>query len=112
LNVTVLSRPDSKSTFPASVKVVHTDYSKDDLVSKLKGQDAFLSFLGNAAFGAQTTIVDAAAEAGIKRFIPSEFGHNTDSEKVRGVIPIFESKRSVVEYIKKYPNLEYTSVSK
>lgn len=54
--------------------------------------------------------MDAASEAGVKRFLPSEYGHNTGSEKVRAIIPIFGGKRAVVERIEGKGNLEYTAV--
>jgi hypothetical protein len=92
------------------VKVIKTDYTKDNLVSALKGQDAVLSFLGSPGLGdAQLALIDAAAEAGVKRFIPSEFGHNTGSDKIVGLVPLFGGKRKFVERIKSYPSLTWTA---
>lgn len=111
LNVTVLTRQESKSEFPSNVKVIKTDYTKDNLVSALKGQDAVLSFLGSPGLGdAQLALIDAAAEAGIKRFIPSEFGHNTGSDKIVNIVPLFGGKRKFVERIKSHPSLTWTAV--
>lgn len=36
----------------------------------------------------------------MKRFIPSEFGSDTASERVREVVPIFNGKRAIIEYAK------------
>jgi uncharacterized protein YbjT (DUF2867 family) len=111
LNITVLTRPESKSEFPSNVKVVKTDYTKDSLVPLLKGQDAVLSFLGSPGLGdAQLALIDAAAEAGVKRFVPSEFGHNTGNDKIVDLIPIFGGKRKFVERIKTHPSLTWTAV--
>jgi len=111
LNITVLTREESKSQFPSNVKIIKTDYTKDNLVSALKGQDAVLSFLGAPALGdAQLALIDAAAEAGVKRFVPSEFGHNTGNDEILGLIPIFGGKRKFVERIKSHPSLTWTVV--
>jgi uncharacterized protein YbjT (DUF2867 family) len=98
--VTVLSREDSKSTFPSEVKVVKTDYSAGSLANAFKGQDAVVSIVGNAGFAGQTAIIDAAVAAGVKRFIPSEFGSDTANDKVRAIVPIFNGKKQVVDYLK------------
>jgi len=99
-NVTVLSRPTSKSTFPSEAHVIKTDYSPDSLASAFKGQDAVISIVGNEGFAEQAKIIDAAVRAGVKRFIPSEFGSDTASETVRGIVPIFNGKKQVVDYLK------------
>ncbi|BGO98365.1 NmrA domain-containing protein [Rhodotorula toruloides] len=46
------------------------------LKQKLEGVDAVVVALNGPALEAQYSILDAAAEAGVKRFIPSEFGHH------------------------------------
>jgi hypothetical protein len=97
--------------FSANVKVIKTDYTKENLVPVLKGQDAVLSLLGSPGLGdAQLALIDAAAEAGVKRFIPSEFGHNTGSDKIVGLVPMFGGKRKFVERIKSHPSLSWTAV--
>jgi uncharacterized protein YbjT (DUF2867 family) len=98
--VTVLSREDSKSTFPSEAKVVKTDYSPESLAKAFDGQDAVISIVGNAGFADQTKIIDAAVAAGVKRFVPSEFGSDTDNSDVRAIVPIFNGKKQVVDYLK------------
>jgi len=93
------------------VKVVKTDYTKDSLAPLLKDQDAVLSFLGSPGLGdAQLALIDAAAEARVKRFIPSEFGHNTGNDKIVDLVPLFGGKRKFVERIKTHPSLTWTAV--
>jgi hypothetical protein len=47
----------------------------------------------------------------VRRFIPSEFGHNTGSDAIVGLVPMFGGKRSFVERIKSYgPGLTWTAV--
>ncbi|KAM0352356.1 hypothetical protein ACHAPU_002021 [Fusarium lateritium] len=91
-NLTVLTRSSSKATFPEGVKVVEVDYdSLDSLTAALQGQDAVVSTLGSLAIPSQDLLVDAAVAAGVKRFIPSEFGSNLAIPSVRK-LPIFHTK--------------------
>lgn len=48
--------------------------SRADLTLNLKGIDAVVSALSGPALNAQPIIQDAAADAGVKRFYPSEYG--------------------------------------
>lgn len=50
------------------------DFSREELAKDLKGVDAVVSALNGKALNAQTIIQDAAADAGVKRFYPSEYG--------------------------------------
>ena len=45
-----------------------------ELADSLKGIDAVVSALNGPALEGQATIQDAAADAGVKRFYPSEYG--------------------------------------
>ncbi|KAF4304864.1 NmrA-like protein [Botryosphaeria dothidea] len=82
LNVTVISRVGSKSTF------------------LLYRQDAVVSLLGHHAFEAQKAVIKAAIAAGVKRFIPSEFGVDTSNPKVVSRVPFVGPKRQVVDYLR------------
>ena len=80
--VTVLTRTGTNHSFPSSVHVAHVDYdSLDSLTDALQGHDAVVSTLASVAIAVQLRLVQAAAEAHVKRFIPSEFGSNTLNEK-------------------------------
>ena len=78
-DVAVLSRLSSTAIFPPSVKVIKNEFSESALVSAFRGQDAVVSNVGAAAFLDQKKMIDAAIEAGVKRFIPSEFSVDTMS---------------------------------
>lgn len=73
--------PDSELQQSGNVKVKTFDLeraTRDSLAKDLEGVDAVVSALNGPALEAQGTIQDAAADAGIKRFYPSEFGfHQT-----------------------------------
>ena len=112
--VTVLTRADSKSTFPSNVKVVKVDYaSLDSLTSALQGQDAFVSTLSHTAITGQIRLVDAALAAGVKRFIPSEFGSDTNNALARK-LPVYADKVKVQGYIeekaKEHHGFTYTGI--
>lgn len=111
-NVTVISRQESKSTFPDSVKVVRADYkSAESLTAALKGQDVVFSIVGGSALGDQKPIIDAAIAAGVKRFFPSEYGSNVPDPRVRAIVPVFEAKKGAVDYLKsKEDVIEWTSL--
>jgi putative NADH-flavin reductase len=56
-NITAISRPDSKATFPSGVKVVKADYkSVEELTKALQGQDAVVSAVGNEGFAGQPVL--------------------------------------------------------
>ncbi|KAF2453422.1 isoflavone reductase family protein [Lineolata rhizophorae] len=110
-NVTVLSRPESRSTFPSNVKVVKADYSQPSLEAAFKGQDVVVSMVGNEGFEAQKIIIEACIGAGVKRFIPSEFGSNTADPRVVEVVPIFAGKTSKIDYLRsREDKLSWTAI--
>jgi len=113
-NVTVLSRESSTATFPSSVKVTQADYSSvESLTAALKGQDAVVSAVGTEGLVGQSTIIDAAIAAGVKRFLPSEFGSNLANPKT-AALPVFGHKvatrNHIEEKVKNGADLTYTYV--
>ena len=49
----------------------------------------------------QRAIIDAAIKAGVKRFVPSEFGSDTLNEKAMALLPqYFKGKKDTVDYLK------------
>ncbi|KAF3008841.1 hypothetical protein E8E13_010828 [Curvularia kusanoi] len=111
-NTTVLSREGSSSTFPSGVKVIRADYSSiDSLKQAFQGQDAVISLVGGGALGDQNKLIDAAIAAGVKRFLPSEYGSNTPDPKTRAIVPVFEAKFATINYLKSKENvISWTSV--
>lgn len=99
--VTVLTRQSSSHNFPRTVTVVPVDYdSLESLTNALKGQDAVVSTIASAAIVTQLRLVEAAAKAHVKRFIPSEFGSNTVAEKTRA-LPVFKDTIAVQDALQK-----------
>ncbi|UPK97287.1 hypothetical protein LCI18_008222 [Fusarium solani-melongenae] len=95
-DVTVICRPTSESTFPPAVNVIKSDYTLDSLISALTGQDAVICALGPMSLQVETVVIDAAATARVKWFIPSEFGHNTADERVLKVLPLLKTKTDIL----------------
>ncbi|KAK5996888.1 hypothetical protein PT974_02235 [Cladobotryum mycophilum] len=112
-NITVLRRNGSKSTYPAGTKVVDVDFeSVDSLKAALVGQDAVVSTLASSALAIQKVLVDAAAAAGVQRFIPSEFGCDLGNPLTQK-LPVFAHKVEVQEHLEqvaKSSQLSYTLV--
>ncbi|KAH8829737.1 hypothetical protein DL96DRAFT_1706586 [Flagelloscypha sp. PMI_526] len=96
--VSVLTRPESKSTFPSDVKVVTAEYTLPSLQVAFSGQDVVLAVVGAGGFASQKIIVDAAIAAGVKRFIPSEFGVDINPETI-AFIPALQGKKDLVDYL-------------
>lgn len=70
-----------------------------------------VSTIASHALAKQLLLVEAAARAHVKRFIPSEFGSNTPREKT-GDLPVFQHKVAVQNALKKHVStgLSYTLV--
>jgi hypothetical protein len=82
------------------------------LIEAFKGQDAVVSALGAAGMHEQTKIIDAAVKAGVKRFLPSEYGSNTQNAKATALVPFFALKVTIIEHLKKQESkgLSWTAI--
>ncbi len=99
--MSILTRASTTATFPASATTIKADYeSEEDLVRAFKGQDAIVSIVGGAGFSQQRTFIDAAIKAGVKRFLPSEYSTNTRSQAVRELLPLFQAKQDILDYLR------------
>lgn len=72
-----------------------------------------VSTLSSLALSDQTRLIDAAIAAGVRRFLPSEFGSDLDNPKAR-VLPVYAGKVEVQNYLEKKvqsnPEFSYTIV--
>ncbi|KAI3333271.1 NmrA-like family protein [Ustulina deusta] len=92
--VTVITRPGSTSVFPTGLPVIRVDYSDVDAVaSALAGQDAVVSVVGPGVISAAKGMVDAAARAGVKRYIINDFGWGLNEQSLPELKPIGETRR-------------------
>jgi len=80
-DVIVLTRQGSNTTVEGDVKVIPVDYSNPESIkAAVTGVDVVISTIAGAALDVQRKIAEAAKEAGVKLFIPSEFGGVTEGE--------------------------------
>ena len=113
-NVTAIKRSASTASFPASVTVTEADLSSVDSVTHvLRGQDAVVSTVGTAGLPAQSVIIQAAVAAGVKRFIPSDFGCDLGVPKT-SVLPVYRSKIAIHKQLREVavtnPDFTYSLV--
>lgn len=47
-------------------------------------------------------MIDAAAAAGVKRFLPSQFGNNSQNAPTVELLPIFQLKVQAIEKLRGY----------
>lgn len=96
-NVTILTRSDSRKldeNKDAGAKITTVDYgSAESLKNAIAGADVVISTLNSnpAALQAQHLLAEQAKAAGVKLFVPSEFGDATDRENLEGVFAIKQS---------------------
>lgn len=118
-NITVLKRASSNSNpaTPDKVRVVDIDdgMTFDSLKSALQGQDACIASFPLKDTEQHLRLVDAAAAAGVKRFIPADYGScDSSSKQAQELVPLFLNKVRVrdrcQEYAKKDPGFTWTSL--
>jgi uncharacterized protein YbjT (DUF2867 family) len=87
----------SKTTVEGDAKVIPVDYSDPESIKNaLSGVDVVVSTISGAALDVQGKIAEAAKEAGVKLFVPSEFGGVTEGE-TEGM---FGQKASIQDQLK------------
>ncbi|KAK3698583.1 hypothetical protein LTR37_016910 [Vermiconidia calcicola] len=102
-NITIISRADSSATFPedASITVKKGDYKDPSfLQSAFSGQDAAMLALGFMAMDTQPALIEAAAKAGVKYILPTEYAADGQSKELTENLPPIAQKaegRSQIE---------------
>lgn len=111
--VQVVQRTGSSSTYASTVRVVEADFEDpQSLTAALKDQDAVVSTVGEKGIVGQRFLIDAAIAAGVKRFLPSNFGSNMSNPNSRK-LPVFKGKVIIEDYLiqkSKTTDLTYTLV--
>lgn len=114
----MVTRESSSTKFPSdpSIIVKSANYdSHDSLVSALSGNEAIVLMLSFEAIGqAQLQIIDAAADAGIKWILPTEFGSDNANPDLANMVPInamkSEPRKRIEEAAKTHPGLSWIGV--
>lgn len=110
--VTAITRVDSKSQLPQGVQVKKVDYSKTEtLVEALNGQDALVITMNRVAGDAQTSLIDAAGEAGVPWILPNEWSPDTASEALVRDVAGFQAKGATRKYIADLGKSSYIAVT-
>ncbi|KAK5694963.1 hypothetical protein LTR17_024735 [Elasticomyces elasticus] len=104
LTVTILSRQNSRSTFASHIKVIeiHPDYPFQELVEAFRGQNAVVSAIASSGAGVQKRMITAAVEAGVKRFIPAEFGGSPTHPRARELLPMFGVQDEIIALLRSH----------
>lgn len=108
-DVKVLSRSGASPV--SSVPGVAVDYADEAAATEaLKGVDAVVSLVGVPGLEGQKTLLDAAIAAGVKRFVPSEFGSDNSDPKAKEVV-ILRPKQEFFDYLaSKQDSISYTAI--
>ncbi len=101
LRQSTLANPDKSGPLKAQgVRLIEGDLGEQDkLIDVCIGQDVVLSAIGGEQIMMQPALAEAAAEAGVKRFIPSEFGLDPHAAGP-GSCDLFDLKAAVQEQLK------------
>ncbi|GFF56722.1 hypothetical protein IFM62136_03199 [Aspergillus lentulus] len=110
--VTVFTRSrDSLQGIPAEVKVAEVDYSSaGSLEVALRGHDAVVSTLALQAIPLQKLAIDASILAGVRRFVPADFGALTVDPRA-DALPNHGRLLEIQQYLREKASsgeLEYT----
>ncbi|SMY22197.1 unnamed protein product [Zymoseptoria tritici ST99CH_1A5] len=114
--VTVLKRDSSKSktSYPSQVSIPDA-FNVEDLVEVLRGQDAIVVTIKGSETELQKRIADACVKAGVKRFIPADFGSvDSSSALTQELVPLYKHKTALREYLielaQKHSSFTWTSL--
>ncbi|OAG42678.1 hypothetical protein AYO21_02961 [Fonsecaea monophora] len=109
--VTGLTREASSARLPADVQHLRSDFSQQSLIHAFQGQEAIVSTLSGGGLAEQSAIVDAAIAAGVRVFIPSEYGIDTANPAATEVVPFLKAKVAAVDYLRsKQDKISWTAV--
>jgi uncharacterized protein YbjT (DUF2867 family) len=100
--VKVITRQSSNNTFDSRAQIAKVDYeSLESLKAALAGNEVVVNTLGVGTVPRDThlRLVDAAAAAGVKRYLPSEYGANTTHPNT-AKLPVFGDKIAVQQHLK------------
>lgn len=100
--VTIIQRQSSKAPPRNRSKVVTlpNDLPEDALVDALKGHDALVSALPGSAVEPHKKLANACIKAGVRRFIPADYGSVDSSDHVVAeLVPLYKQKTQVREYL-------------
>lgn len=105
LQLSVLTNPSQWLRLPPHVttdfiKHQKSDFSATSLQSAFAGHDLVISTTAGGDSDQQISIIDAAIAAGVRCFMPHEFGHDTLNTKLSRRISKSAGRARVIEYLR------------
>jgi uncharacterized protein YbjT (DUF2867 family) len=118
LSVTVLSRKggnSSKLTPHPNLAIKEVDFtSVHSLTPALSGIDVVVSCVATLAIGSQNPLIEASVAAGVKRFIPAEFGMDS-ANQLCIELPVCAPKAATQNYLQEksnsHPGFTWTAIA-
>ena len=116
-NLTIIQRESSKPPPPtsAAIVVLPNDLPDDVLIDALREHDALVSTMPGSAVEPHIKLANACVQAGVKRFIPADYGSVDSSDGVVAeLVPLYKQKTQVREYLtqlsREHPAFSWTSL--
>ncbi|KAK4447380.1 hypothetical protein QBC34DRAFT_496242 [Podospora aff. communis PSN243] len=102
LSVTVLKRESSHAILPSHVPsvTVPDSYPTDKLIEAFRGHDVIVCCMTTLSVTDQFRFIDAAIAAGVRRYVPSEYGLNNMNPDAQALNAVFRSKAAVQTYLR------------
>lgn len=106
MQLSVLTNPSQWLRLPPhlSTDVVEhqkSDFSPASLKSVFAGQDLVINTTAGGDFEQQIGIIDAVIAAGVRRFMPHEFGHDTLNKGITDRVLKSAGRAKVIEHLRK-----------
>ncbi|KUJ21572.1 uncharacterized protein LY89DRAFT_576156, partial [Mollisia scopiformis] len=79
---------------------IKIDFTPSSIQKHLQGKDVVICIFSGSDLRLSPVVVDAAISARIKLFIPSEFGLDTSSPKIRELLPPYQTRFEVQEQLR------------
>jgi hypothetical protein len=120
LQLSVLTNPSQWLRLPPHLStgvISHqkSDFSPASLESALAGQDLVISTTAGGDSDKQIRTIDAAIAAGVRRFLPHEFGHDTLNKGISSRVLKSAGRAKVIEHLqaasKDTPDFEWVGVA-
>ena len=115
-SVSILGRHGTTYKFPSHIPIhrVSDTYAEEELLKAFEGQDAVVSAISLSKVLQQVPLIEAAVKAGLRHFIPAEYGANKEATSDQGEISAQqEAKQDIIRLLKEKEKegLNWTAVA-
>jgi hypothetical protein len=103
-SITILTYPSQTPFLPPTTKptdITHktTSFTSTHLEDVFCGQDVVISTIAPNDYELQENIINGCVAAGVPRFIPNEFGLDSQNCVIREKLPAYDAKARVSDYL-------------